>query len=240
MIANECVVVAYGYSPNPDVSGDWSGTIFIYRQANRYDRGVLVESFSGIFSQEVVNQEISRGLSVYTYDYSLFQWNFSFLETIRSDDDWKIWECDIANRVQYRQRVYTRELVNSYLVSFSQEKYNTVEPDFVNIVYIVRRDDFSGLVGKTKSEVESVLPTIKENILLLTEESQNNNILNIWGVYNKRLYPTVYNSSNDFGIVKRVFQIWDIEEVQDMKQTFEYSFEGSILFNNIDNEIILR
>lgn len=197
------------------------------------------EVFLYTIPQSELENEIAKWVFQYTESFD-FQYSTNFFGLLESIEGWTNLECEIANRVLFKQRVFTRELVNLYVVSLKENFFNPYDLDFVNVYYIVDRTaDFRDLIGKDWKEISEVAKDIKENILLY-KKKENGSQKGVWIIYNKALYKTVYDKSNTEGVVQRVFQIWDIEEVNDIVKRFDESLEGTIIFNNIDNEIVLR
>lgn len=191
------------------------------------------------WSETNLEHEIAKWVSQYSETYN-FQYSITFFEQLESEDNWIFLECDVANRVVYRQRVFTRELVNFYVISMKENYYNPYELDLVNVYYLVdRTQDFLDFVGKTWMEFQLLARGLGENILVYKKTDAGAQ-QGVWAGYNKRAYKTVYDTSNTEGSIRKVFQIWDIEEVNDLVKRFDDSLEGTIVFNNLDNEIIVR
>ncbi|MEN2997546.1 MAG: hypothetical protein ABDH28_00690, partial [Brevinematia bacterium] len=138
------------------------------------------------------------------------------------------------------------ELVNFYSVSIRQEYYNPLDLDFVNVLYIVDRNEtYQQVLGKTVGQIREMMDSFRENVFLVVEAEEDSQVKrDIIQIYNKSLYYTVYsrreiNDMNNATCVK-VFQIWDVSEVNDIVKRFDNSLEGAVLFNNVDNEILDR
>ncbi|MEN2998523.1 MAG: hypothetical protein ABDH28_05755, partial [Brevinematia bacterium] len=159
MYLEEGIHILHGYGvrvvdfSHLQITGKYYVSFYGYVLPGTYPASVIthIETFVKDFSS--VEEILQEAIAYFRSDPRNWMFSKGFINKILQGE-YSILNCDVANRVLFRQRVFIQELVNFYSVSIRQEYYNPLDLDFVNVLYIVDRNEtYQQVLGKTVGQI---------------------------------------------------------------------------------------
>jgi len=155
---------------------------------------------------------------------------------------WRVVNAEVSNSVILRRIGLIEDFVNEYRVGVKRY-YDNEKITFLNGYWLVDRDDdYQWLLNKGLSDIsQDSLYDISENLVLLLERYDGQRDIAL--LYNQNIYNTVWNrhdvlASVSGWTVKKVFQVWALQENVEAVRYSDSSYEMTLVFRNLDNEII--